>query len=194
MHAGFVSYQLRKELTQVVVQAQRSNGGDEDGALNSAIAKLSRDGRLTGKSLQKAASTLGIQVPPEVGKVVLAEMCDRSITHKGGKGANGGKVSGPKESKTGEDDEDDSGPNPDEFYLTPDSLKEFLERKSFSKKTIEGALRDLAMRKGLDETFKEIDTDGSGELDEEEFASVLKALRISPEMVSCFVELMDADG
>ena len=32
MHAGFVSYQLRKELTQIVSQAHRSNGGDEDGA------------------------------------------------------------------------------------------------------------------------------------------------------------------
>lgn len=50
------------------------------------------------------------------------------------------------------------------------------------------------MRKGLERAFKEIDTDGSGELDEQEFAVALKTLRITPEMVACFVELMDADG
>ena len=102
MHAGFVSYQLRKELTQIVSQAHRSNGGDEDGALSSAIAKLSSDGRLTAKSLDRAASTLGIRVPSDVGKIVLAEMCDQSITNRSG------KVVGSGESKTrGEDEEGD---------------------------------------------------------------------------------------
>lgn len=102
MHAGFVSYQLRKELTQIVSQAHRSNGGDEDGALSSAIAKLSSDGRLTGKSLNRVAATLGIRVPTEVGEIVLAEMCDQSITNRSGKIVESG------ESKTGgEDDQGD---------------------------------------------------------------------------------------
>ena len=85
-------------------------------------------------------------------------------------------------------------PLQNEFYITVDSLRGFLERKSFSKKTIEGALRDLAMRKGLEQAFKDVDTDGSGELDEREFTEVLKTLHISPEMVTSFIELMDTDG